>query len=57
MDGEAVEMKQLAKMSQGYLRQLIGSHFPTHYGALSLDTLNNAGMALIKGEYARKVRL
>jgi len=52
-----IEVKQLTKMAQGYIRQFLGSDFPLHYGSLSLDTLNNAAMALIKLKYAEKVKI
>lgn len=54
---EAVEVKQLGKMSQGFLRQLLGTNLPKSYGALSLDTLNNATMSYIKSDYAVKIKL
>lgn len=56
-ESQIVEVKLLGKMSQSYIRQLLGSHFPNHYGALSLDTLNNASMAFIKLGVVTKIKL
>jgi len=51
------EMKQLGKMCQDFIHQKMRAHLPKEYGALSLDTLTNAALSLVRSQSAARVKL
>ncbi len=56
-DASPCEMKQLGKKCQEFIHEKIKTHFTKQYGALSLETLTNAALALVQSESLARVKL